>query len=74
MLLLYPYAFLYQILTENVTQSIRNMLKTLLNKKKPSYEASFSNKTKTRDFLIFAMSQRVIFFWTCPCLMFSLPC
>ena len=46
MLLLYPYAFLYQILTENVAQSIRNMLKTLLNKKKSSYDASFSNKTK----------------------------
>ena len=64
MLILYPYASLNQILTENVTQSIRNLPeKTWAQKKKKnSYEASFSNKTKFSDFSIFTMWRRATFF------------
>ena len=54
MLLLYPCASLDQILTENVTQSIRK------------HEASLSNKTKICDISIFAMSQRATFVLTYP--------
>ena len=50
MLLLYPYAFLYQILTENVAQSIRNMLKTLLNKKSLHMMLHFQIKQKCEIF------------------------
>ena len=38
------------------------LLKQLWAKKKSSYEASFSNKTKICDFSIFAMSWRATFF------------
>ena len=60
MVLLYPCAFLDQVLTENVTQSIRNMtnISNTCGQKKSLYEASFSNKTKICDFLISAVSRR----------------
>ena len=62
MLLLYPCASSDQILTENVTQSIRNMTYNICVQKKSSYEASFSNKTKICDFSIFAVSRGGYFF------------
>ena len=46
MLLLYTCASLDQILTENVTQSIRNMTQNARGQEKSSHEASFSNKKK----------------------------
>ena len=45
-------------------------LKTLVGKKKSSYEVSFSNKTKICDWSVFAMSRWATFFWTCPFLSF----